>query len=295
MIKFIISMLFLFLHSNSYASQNVHIVWPFASGSNQANALRLIIENANQSQKKYNFIFEHKPGAGGTIAVNYVLNRKIPTLLLTTTSFFTRPIFYPNESYDVNKIQPIAIVSVDGPLVFLSKKFSNLNELKDQKNVTVGVISGSITELVARTIQKSINTNLTIVTYSSTIDATKDMIGNHIDVSVEFIRDALVWVDNGHAKILGITGNKDIDNHKTFMSQNVKNTSELVHHTMIVTNKEISDEFVQEMHLILTDAMLKSNVVEIWKNDRAIVTKRSYEDTLKFWNSQKILWNKITK
>ena len=82
----------------------VPIVWAFAPYSNQANALRVIIDNANNIQEKYTFIFESKPGAGGSIAVNHVINQKKLTLLMISSSVFVRPIYYPNESYDINQL-----------------------------------------------------------------------------------------------------------------------------------------------------------------------------------------------
>ena len=80
------------------AQTSVPLVWPFAPGSNQANFARAIVEEANKQQTKYVFHFENKPGAGGSIAANYVANYNGIALLTSSSSFFVRPVYYPNES-----------------------------------------------------------------------------------------------------------------------------------------------------------------------------------------------------
>ena len=72
-------MLFSFIDT-TIAAEKIEVLWAFNIGSNQANSVRLILDNANKAQSKYNFILLPKSGAGGTIAANTVENQFENTL-----------------------------------------------------------------------------------------------------------------------------------------------------------------------------------------------------------------------
>lgn len=280
------------LSFNSYATQTVPILWAFSPASNQANALRVIIDVANKSQTKYNFVFENKTGAGGSIAVNHMINSSQPTLLMISTSIFVRPKYYPEQSYDLNKIQPIAITATDSPLSILAKDSNSLEELNKKSVIKVGIVQGSITESLARTVFANSKSEIIYVPYPGSINATNDLMGDHIDASVEFIKDSIPWVESNKAKIIGISGTNSINSFKTFSAQGVKNSENVISNYYMLTSANANSEFVQEMHNIITNAMTNEKVIDVWKYDYANVQKRSYADTIDFWNKQKIYWSK---
>ena len=75
--KLVFGLIFLVFSTVTFsAPKQVPIVWPFSIGSNQVNFIRTIIDDANKKQDKYNFYVEFKPGAGGTVAAQYVENHK---------------------------------------------------------------------------------------------------------------------------------------------------------------------------------------------------------------------------
>lgn len=280
--KKIVASIIMFLSSCAFATQTIPIVWAFSPASNQANALRLIIDNANKAQSKYNFIFENKPGAGGSIAVNHIINSTTPTLLMMSTSIFVRPYYYPEQSYDINKLQPVAITATGSPLAILSTQFSSIDELTKKPYAKIGIVQGSITESVAKSIQKN---SMILVPYQGSINATNDLLGGHIDASVEFIKDSIPWVESGKAKVIGITGTNVIGDFK-----NIKNTDHIISNYYVVANKNMNELLVQELHDIITKAMLQQNVIDLWKGDYATVIKRNYDETIEFWNKHKMYW-----
>lgn len=79
------------------ARDTISVIWPFGVGDTAAQYSRSLIEVLNQTQSQYGFIFENKPGAGSSIAANYVA-RTPGTLLSASTAFFVRPNFYPAEA-----------------------------------------------------------------------------------------------------------------------------------------------------------------------------------------------------
>ena len=279
----------IFLCTQVHASQTVPIIWAFSPASNQANALRVIIDNANKAQTKYNFVFEHKPGAGGSIAVNHLIRSSSPTLLMMSTTIFTRPYYYRNQSYDVNDIQPVVIASTNSPIAILSTKFTSIEDIKNN-SVKIGIVQGSITESVAKALQNNLNSEVILVPYQASINATNDLMGGHIDASVEFIKDSIPWVESNKANIIGITGSTQIDKYKTLSTQSISGTENLISNYYVVANKSITNNMLKEFHEIITSAMIQDNVIEVWKGDYAKTTKRTYQQTLEFWNNQKQFW-----
>ena len=54
------------------AKENITIYYSWSAADVAANFHRQLAIEANKVQDKYNFIFDVKPGAGGSIASNYI-------------------------------------------------------------------------------------------------------------------------------------------------------------------------------------------------------------------------------
>src|SRR6266705_3910661 len=85
----------------SQAKENITIIYAYNIADSVANYHRALTIEANAIQDKYLFIFDARPGAGGAIASNYVLNTS-STILAHSTAFCIRPNVYPKESYDLS-------------------------------------------------------------------------------------------------------------------------------------------------------------------------------------------------
>ena len=267
----------LFLSSFAYAGTVIPVYWGFSPASNQANILRAIIDSANKSQEKYLFVFVNKQGAGGSIAVNEVLSSKSPKLMMMSTSLFVRAKYYPTESYDVDNVQPIAVVAKGAPLVFLSGKYKTLDELKAAKDVTIGMINGSIIESAVDSFISTNNLKSVIkVPYKNSVDARIDTIAGTIDATAEFYADGVQWISDGKLYKLGETG---------------KAGSEyLVANYYIFTGKSQSTEFVEEMNRIFSKAAVQKDVADLWSNDKAVVTSMTVKESVQFFNQNRAKW-----
>lgn len=69
------------------AKENITIYYSWSASDTAANFHRVLADEANKIQDRYNFIFDVKPGAGGSIAANTVLNQ--PNTILATASAYT--------------------------------------------------------------------------------------------------------------------------------------------------------------------------------------------------------------
>jgi len=79
--KKIISILALSLFSIlSQAKETITVIYSWTAADTAANFHRSLVEEANRIQDKYNFVFDMRPGAGGSIAANYVCCSSCPAV-----------------------------------------------------------------------------------------------------------------------------------------------------------------------------------------------------------------------
>lgn len=233
--------------------QNVSIFWPFSVGSNQVNFTRAVIEEANKQQNKYQFVVEFKSGAGGTIAAQHVARDTNQLNLLTSSSsFFTRPAYYPGESHKTEEFRPVYIQCTGQVMAILGVKYKNIEELRAQKRLTIGIGLGSVTEAAARELQKNLpNTQLDFIPYGGTLPAVQDMLGGNLDLAASWVSDTKQFVETGRVTVIGTTGTRDYEGYKTFHSQKIRGFEELVGNYQIVAPARISDQQAEELHNIL--------------------------------------------
>ena len=253
-----------------HAQQSVPIVWPFAAGSNQANYARAIVEEANKQQTKYVFHFENKPGAGGSIAANYVLNYNGLALLSSSSSFFVRPVYYPNESHKVSDFTPVIVQCTGQPFVVVSAKYKNIAELRTQPKLTIGATIGSLTEALGREVKNNLpaSTDMVFVGYNNTLQPTQEMIGGILDLNVDTPASTIQWIETGRINVIGASGTRDYPNYRTFQSQGIRGFEDLVSNYQIVASTKTDPAVVQELHSILRKAARESErLAMLYKND----------------------------
>lgn len=253
-----------------HAQQSVPIVWPFAAGSNQANYARAIVEEANKQQTKYVFHFENKPGAGGSIAANYVLNYNGLALLSSSSSFFVRPVYYPNESHKVSDFTPVIVQCTGQPFVVVSAKYKNIAELRAQPKLTIGATIGSLTEALGREVKNNLpaSTDMVFVGYNNTLQPTQEMIGGILDLNVDTPASTIQWIETGRINVIGASGTRDYPNYRTFQSQGIRGFEDLVSNYQIVASTKTDPAIVQELHSILRKAARESErLAMLYKND----------------------------
>jgi len=282
-----------FITSVASASESVPIIWPFNMAGAQANYSRLAIDSANASQHEYVFYLDNKPGAGGSIAVKHTANTNKLTLVSHSSSFFLRPIFFPKESYDIETVKPVLVQSTNQPLAIISTKYDNLADLKKQSRLTIGMQNGGITQAVSEQLAKLLpDTELVFIPFNGTFDATQSMLGEHIDLSVDGLRDIRQWLALGKIKVIGLTGTRNIGNLKSFNNQGIIGFEQISQNYIIYTSVKTSDEEVKKLHDILNVANKNPELLKFYQEDFSepadfdmIKTKQFVESLKKFWPS----------
>jgi tripartite-type tricarboxylate transporter receptor subunit TctC len=278
----------------AYAQQTVTVLWPFNIGSNQAAYARAIIDQANTQQTKYRFVLENKPGAGGTIAARMVQGSHEITLLSMSSSFFIRPVFYPNESYNVNNFKPVYVECQGQPLALVSSKFKNIGEIRKQQRVTVGVVLGGMTESVGRELTNHLpGVIVELIPYQGSLQATQDVIGGRLDASVDFAGDVSQWIETGKMFAVGITGTRSFPNYASFKSQGVTGFEELISNYQIIASKSLAPSLTEELHGIFTAAAKDSPILnDLYKRDFCTAANVDMKQSEALFEKWKAYWPK---
>ena len=278
------------ISTSVFSSQVVNVVWPFAVGSSQANMVRSLIESANLQQEKYKFVFLSKPGAGGTVAARHALDSKELNVLISSSSFYIRPMLY-KDSHEIEKFNLIGNVCLSQPLAIYSKKITNITSATD---ITLGVIPGSITTLVSRTIQRE-NKHLVIreIPYKGTPEATTDMLGGHVDGSVDFIGNSTLSRFDNTVSVLGITGKREINGYKPFHTKKIRGLEDVTNDYFIFADKTMPEELQQEFYNIFSKS-ISVKVKESCEDDFGYVRILPYNEYSKVHSMNAEKWTKIT-
>lgn len=193
----------------------ITIISGFTPGATDT-ALRPYIEVLESRGYKVNI--EHRPGAGGSISMNYFANNVKPdgyTLWATASSLFTiAPIATPEliQNKGVDLITTIAA----GPMVLISTKESGIKTIEDfrkdllanGKDVSIATPS-LFFEVGARYLVNQVTKNsptVPLASYKSGADAMRDVLGNHVKYGVLQLAVAAPFIDSDKINIIAISG-----------------------------------------------------------------------------------------
>ncbi len=105
----------------AYPDKPIRIVVAFAPGSSTDIVARLLGEQL-QASLGQTVVIENKPGAGGNIATQQVMNSAADghTLLFHSVAYSVNPSLFANAGYDaLNDLQPVAMAAVTPNLLYV--------------------------------------------------------------------------------------------------------------------------------------------------------------------------------
>jgi tripartite-type tricarboxylate transporter receptor subunit TctC len=274
------------------ASEVVNVHWPFSPSSPQANMIRELLSSANNSQNQYRFVFQSKPGAGGTIAANATKDSPGLNILATTSSFYVRPELYTN-SHNVNDFHMIGVVCENQPLGIYSKKSITLDILKNRE-FTMGVIQGSITNLLSQAMANA-NPNLKIkeVYYKGTVEASQDVLGGHIDTSIDLVGPNMISQFN-NINLIGVTGKISRPGFPTLKSQGINGLDQMTVNYYIFVKNSVSSTDKRNLNKILNPNG-NAQVQKLCNNDLGVVPDHAYESLANKHQEKISYWKKQTQ
>ena len=281
------------LWSTIGSAQQISVVWPFSMADTTANFSRTLIEEINKAQKKYVFVYEHKPGAGASIAAKHVATTP-NSVLSASTAFFVRPIFYSAESHRVEDFQPL-MTQCATPMVIISKRYKSWQEIDRNQRLTIGISGlGATSHLLAMQISK-IYPNAVPVPYKSTTDAMIDTIGGNIDISMEFVGSVEGYLDRGDLNALGITGPRPVKGIPTLESQGFKGMKQAVNTLSLLVPKSMPPQQFQELRALVVDAAKKDSVKRAYSVNYCDARELDLVSTQRWYQEQIALWRQLAQ
>ena len=271
------------------AKENITVLYAFSASDTTANYSRVMLEEANRIQNKYNFIFDAKPGAGGTLAALAVSNTP-NTILHHSTAFFVRPNFFPKESWDLAQYRE-EFVLCRAPMSISSSKYSKWSEIGN-KPVTVGISGlGVTTHIVAVKLQERFP-NMVIVPFKSTTDAVLSMVTGNTDLAIGFSGELTQWINAGKVHVLGITGTRS---HPGFPSLTGQGFDPIFGQMLVgqhyVVPASWSEDKSRELYDIFAQAAKSKTVTDSFRDDFCAPEPTTYKDLSKF--SEKLIESEI--
>jgi len=265
------------------------VAWSAASGL--ANNTRTLCTEMNRIQDKYEFVAEFKPGAGGAIGSNYVLQNPKNTITVGSSTFFLRSNFDRATGYDIDSFQGVFVQVVGTPVALYSSKYSSLSELRQSNRASTGISGyGSHSNLLS-VILAGTGTTVDIINYPSLVDATKDVLGKHLDSSWNWLYDIEPQADAGKIKVLAITGTKTVNGYPTFASQGVKGFEHVSASYGVYASAEMPEERVREIYEILKQAHRNSEFQEnLRKQYYATTPDMTFAETQAWYRQQARFW-----
>lgn len=279
----------------STAREVVTVVFAFGAGDSVANYGRTLVEEANRNQDRYQFLFDTKPGAGGTIAAQYVA--KTPnTILATSAAFFVRPNVYPKDSHSIDQFAGL-MIQCTAPMAIGSVKYRSWDEVPKDRDITFGITGmGATSHLVSMQIQKRFP-RLVLVAFKSPSEANTALAGGHIDMTVGFLSEFSQWTGkNNTIKInsLGVTGRYPAQGVHTLASQGFEEVENMGNPQQLIVSKSVPETQQQEWHSILSKAAQTKEVKHAYEVDACVPTANSFKQTQQLFDTQTQFWRKIT-
>lgn len=200
------------------AAQNIEgpirIIVGFSPGGG-VDALARLTAQQLEKELGVSIVVENKPGAGGTLAADYVVRSSLPnsTLLFGDSSLVVAPFIYPSTRYDLAKdLKPIGMVGEATLAIAVTtehpaKTLQEFLELaKDPKHATayssVGV--GSLHHLAGELLAQQTGVNLLHVPYRGGAQASQALVSKDVEMAISSIASVMPLVQANKVRLLGV-------------------------------------------------------------------------------------------
>ncbi|HWE17945.1 MAG TPA: tripartite tricarboxylate transporter substrate binding protein [Hyphomicrobiaceae bacterium] len=200
--------------AQDYPTRSIRLLVGFPAGGPSDVPARIIAEKM-QAALGQPVVVENKTGAAGMIALNEMLAqpRDGYTLLLCSYLDASNTLLYKKVAYKLDDIAPIGLVSkayyaftvpTSLPVNSMPEFIAYAKERPGQLNYgKVG--AGSVTELLARQLEKVAGISMVGVPFKGTGPALQEVIAGRLELAVSPLALALPQYEGGQVKLLGLT------------------------------------------------------------------------------------------
>ena len=279
------------------AKETVTILYSWLPSDPAANFYRTLADESNKLQDKYTFIFDTKPGAGGSIAARTV--ERDPSIILANSSaLFIRPIFFPNESHDIASFKSIMPMCV-APMLITSSKYKSWKEVPTDRPLSIGISGlGTTTHLVATQIVAKYP-NIQIIPFKGTSEALVSVMGGNTDFAVSFMGETAGFLKAGtqgrQVYALGTTGKVAVAGATPLYKQGFPEALAIMSSPQqLFVNRKFPDDKFKEIRAVFVRAAQAQSVKDANFVDHCSPNNQLADKDLDDWfNSQLVNWRRV--
>ncbi len=199
---------------DAYPSRPVHVVIGFTPGS-AADVVARVLAQAAGPILGQQVVVENKPGAGSSIAAEYVAHTPKDgyTVFLGTLSIITNQIINPNKALDLTKdFTPVALIQ-DAPIILVVNPKSNIHSVKElialckakpEQALDSNVI-GSMPHFASELFAQKAGIKLTQVPYQGSPQAVEDVVADRTLMTFSPVSTVVGLIAAGKLKALATT------------------------------------------------------------------------------------------
>lgn len=205
--------------AENFPTDTIRVSIPFAPGGGTDFLARTVI-NKMSERTGWPMVVENKPGAAGSIAMNYV-SRARPDghelVLGQTDTMAIAPAIYKNIQWDpVNDFMPIGLMA-SSPLLVVSgadSPYATLPEAIDVARENPAQIDyaspgvGSVSHLAVAMVEHAAGVELQHIPYKGAGPAMTDLLGGRVALYTASVAAAIPQIQSGNVRPLAVTGSE---------------------------------------------------------------------------------------
>lgn len=290
----------------SYPTRTVKIIAPGAGSGTDITA-RIIAKNLQMTWGQA-VIIENKPGAGGSIGINSVINSAPDgyTLLANSATYAINPSVYKKLPYDaVRSLVDVSLLTTT-PYVLVTNfnsPYKNMDDLvqaskKINNTITFGSAGiGSSTHLAAEYFQQAAGIKNTHIPYKSSPEVLQDVLSGRVDYFMAPFDTSLGYISSNKLRALGISSKERLpqfSQYKTIAEQGYPNF-ELNFWVGIWAPAEVPKAVVQKINQDMNKALQDPEVKILFNKSGIQIQNLDQEQFHKFVQSEMQKYSTIVK
>jgi tripartite-type tricarboxylate transporter receptor subunit TctC len=198
----------------AYPDRPVRLVVGFPAGGPTDGPARVLAEKLRNSLGQP-VVVENKPGAGGKIAVDYILGqpRDGYTLLVCTYIDAINTVMYRKSSYKLDDLAPVSLITNAFYAIAVSKDLpvKNIQEFiayakARPTEINYGHVgAGSAPELVAKRFERATGVQMTGIPYKGMGDALQEMVAGRLQFAIGPLITTMPLFESDKLRVLAMT------------------------------------------------------------------------------------------
>lgn len=200
--------------NDAYPSRPIKLIVPYTPGQGADSAARLVATRLSERLKQA-IVIDNKPGAAGNIGAEAAAVAPADgyTLLVgSNATHAANAAMYPSLRFDpINDFVPLAYIGAVPMALVAAPNFpaSSLRELvgvaRSKPGDVLVAVPSSTARVVLELLSQSAGVKFKDVPYKGSSAAMVDLIGGHVQLSIDTAMAATPQVNSGKLKALGVT------------------------------------------------------------------------------------------